>query len=255
MSTQYSDLFFEVVSMMGMREYNILPFNFLLERKQLNARYEAMGQLDKIRHITDQELLPILRSYRYNTFGIDDAVFEDGKKAFSMIFEHSFNGMWTVVVFSNSNENTTSKDELTIMIKYILQKVIKCKTNGMSEDSVNPQNKTSAIFILTSDVSSYSKPFLEQMNSIEIILESHILSRVYDNCLQSHIRCIGQNQKNKILAEVALESHNIPSISKSKDILCKILGLKVNDLMVATRVNISPEEIVQNATFIRNIKN
>lgn len=252
-SFKMSDLFFEVVSMMGIRGYNILPFKEFIDNRMLNFKYIQRGELDKVREIPEQVLLQSLISYRTANYQLEPSLFGMDKMGFSMIFDHANNGMRTLVLISNDRDSVTSKDTIVEFITSILKKVTEKKTEGRSIDPFIAENKISGIFILPTGVSSFSKTFLEKIRNIEIMTEDTIMSRVYDNCLQSGIRTVTQDEKNMILSEVGLLTNNIPSVNRDTDNLCKIMGLKRGDLMISTRGSIDENETLNSSIFIRNI--
>lgn len=253
-TTPMGDLFFEIIQMMGMRGYNVLPFNFLINNKIMNNRYKECGELDKVREISDNELLQSLMSYREANFQLDRNLFGFEKMGFSMVFDHCSNGMRTLVLIANDIKGITSKDTLVDFITNFLKVVVSQKTGGKSSDPLLRDNKVSAIFVLPGGISPFSKTFVDKFTLIEIITEDDIKSRVYDSVLQSHYKTIPLEEKNMILSEVGLNSTNIPSISKDNDTACKILGLKKKDLLVATRTKISSEETLDRSVFFREIK-
>ena len=253
--TPLGDLFFEVISMMSIRNYNILPFNFLINNKKMNNRFIERGELDKVITITDSQLLQSLAEYRLVNYQMSRELFQSDKMGISMVFDHTSNGMRTLVLFSNDDiKGLTSKDTIVDFIGTYLKIITQNKTEGKSIDPFLKENKVSGIFILPVGLSSFSNTYIDVSICIEIITEDDIKSRVYDNVLQSHYRTIPQDTKNLILAEVGLNAGNIPSITKKNDITCQILGLQQNHLLVATRGNVASEETIHSSIFIRDIK-
>lgn len=252
--TPLGDLFFEIVSMMGIRGYNVIPFNFLIENKKRNDKFIERGELDKVVIIHDNQLIKSLADYRLANYGMPEDIFQGNKMGISMIFDHTSNGMMTLVLCSNDIEGTTSKDTLVEFICAYLKRLIKIKTNGLSEDPFRTENKVSGILILPVGISPFSKTYTDAIIPFEMIIEDDIRSRVYDNILQSHYKTIPQETKNLILSEVGLNSGNIPSITKKNDITCQILGLQQGHLLVATRGNVASEETIHSSIFIRDIK-
>ena len=248
-----SDLFFEIVAMMGIRGHNILPFKEFIDNRMMNFKYIQRGELDKVVEIPEQTLLQSLISYRTANYQLDPSLFGMDKMGFSMVFDHSTNGMRTLVLISNDRNSVTSKDTIVEFVTSILKILTEKKTNGRSIDPFIFENKISGIFILPNGVSSFSKTFFEKIKNIEIIYEDVVMSRVYDHCLQSGIKTIQEEEKNMILSESGLSNGNIPSVSKDSDNLCKIMGLRKGDLMVSKRGSIDENETLKFSTFIRNI--
>lgn len=248
------DLFFEIVQMMGMRGYNVLPFNFLINNKKMNNRYKECGELNKVNEISDNDLLQSLISYREVNFQLDSNLFGFEKMGLSMVFDHCSNGMRTLVLIANDIKGITSKETLVDFITGFLKVVVYQKTGGKSSDPLLRDNRVSAIFVLPGGVSPFTKTFVEKFTLIEILTEDDIKSRVYDSVLQSHYRTIPPEEKNMILSEVGLNSGNIPSLTKDNDTACRVLGLKKKDLLIATRTKISSEETLDKSIFIRDIK-
>ena len=220
----------------------------------MNNRFIERGEIDKVVTITDAQLLQSLSDYRLANYQMSRDLFQGDKMGISMVFDHTSDGMRTLVLCSNDGEGLTSKDTIVDFIGGYLKMIVSVKTEGRSVDPFLSENKVSGIFVLPVGVSPFSKTFMEQFIGIEIITEDDIKSRVYDNILQSHYRTIPQDTKNLILAEVGLNAGNIPSITKKNDITCQILGLPQNHLLVATRGNVAPEETIHSAVFIRDIK-
>lgn len=250
--TSMVDLFFEVISMMGMRGYDILPFQFLIDSKMISERVLQRGETPDI--ISEAALLSFLVNYRTENFMIDPSLFNEGNINFSTIFNHSYNGLRTLVLICNDDSMTTSKDTLVSYINKYMKRITELKTNGLSSDPFIRDNKVSAIFIINGTVSSYCKPFLDELSIIEILTYDNIMSRCYDSCLQSHITTIPKEIKVGMLSQIGLSSNKIPSIKKKNDIMCQVLGLQQGNLLVARRRKISSEETVTNAVFVREIK-
>lgn len=255
MSVDSKQLFIEIVSFMGMRDYDITPFMFLLENKMKNDRHIQLGELDKIEEISNESIIEFLNEYRVNNFFLDPSYFIQGRLAFSVPFVHSYNGITTLVIISNEEPGSlTSKDKIKdFMVQYATPLVINL-TNGLSSDLWCNRNRITGIFVLSEGVSSYSKTFLDELEIIEIITTSEIMSRCYDSCLQSNISTISSEEKKLLLSEVGLTTSTIPSVTKKNDILCRILGLKQGNLMISHRRKIASEETVTDALFIRDIK-
>lgn len=245
-------LFFETVSMMAIRGYNTLPFQFLFDLKMKNNRHIENGELDQVVNIPHENLLSIINNIRTINFQIEESYFEEGKNKFSMIFNHCYDGMTTLVLFSD-DDKLTSKDTIKNFLTNQLKKITQVKTGSSSNNPFLKENKVSCILVLKSGISSFSKTFINEIPTIEILTEIEILSRTYDSCLQSHITTTNPEEKNRILFEVGLNENKIPSVKKNDDILCRVLNLNRNDLMISTRRNISEEEL-DYSVFLRNIK-
>jgi DNA-directed RNA polymerase subunit H (RpoH/RPB5) len=253
-STPMGDLFFEIVSMMGMRGYNILPFNFLINNRKMNNRFIETGQLERVVTITDAQLLESLISYRIVNYEIDRNFFTGDKMQFSMVFDHCSNGIRTLVLITNDDSGITSKENLVEFISSYLKTITHHRTGGKSSDFFLRENRVTGVFILPGGVSSFSKTFMDEFSTLEIITEDDIKSRVYDNVLQSHYKIIEQEKKNYFLSEVGFNSNIIPSVNAHDDKTCKILGIKKGSLIVATRSKASEEETLSTSIFIRNVK-
>lgn len=245
------ELVFETISMMGIRGYNIFPFQRIINIKMMNAKFIEMGQLEQVINISNQDLLNLIKVNRNLNFGIEDDNFVAGKTSFSMIFDHCYNGMTTLVLFGGDNDKLTSKDDTKEYLNRPFTRLCELKTGN--NNAFLKANKVSCILILSLGISSTNRTFFDEIPTVEIITETEILSRPYDSCLQSHISTINSEEKNKILFEVGLNENKIPSVRKDDDNLCRILNLKKTDLMISTRRSISEEEI-DYSTFIRNIK-
>jgi DNA-directed RNA polymerase subunit H (RpoH/RPB5) len=245
-------LFIEIINMMGIQGYDILPFEYLIKIQMDNEYYLERGEQDKVIQINEQELLKKISKYRRENFGVPDELFSGGRMSFSMIFDHCENGMTTLVCIANEIDELTSKNETTdmfIKLKYITE----FKTNKRSSDPNNVDNKVSGIFVLSKGVSSFSKTFLDDQNSSKIIYEDDILHRCYDHCMQSFVTAYNSDEKNRILGEVGLTSSNAPSTSISNDVFCKINNIKAGSLLKITRDQISPEETTK-SVFLRVVK-
>lgn len=245
-------LFFEIVQMMGLRGYNILPFNFLIDIENKNDYHKTHGQDDNVQTVTDLMLLDWIIKYRQINFKLEPEVFQGEKMQFSMVFNHSFNGMRTLVCIGNEVDESTSKDEIKDMFEK-LKHITYLKTGGVSSNPHAEVNKVSGILVLSEGVSSFSKTFFDEITSVEILLENEILFRAHDNCMQSSYQIIPPEEKIKILGEVGLTSSLIPSTSLRQDIFCKVSGLKPGNMIKYIRPKISEEETCD-SVFLRDIR-
>uniref|UniRef100_A0A6C0BEZ7 Uncharacterized protein n=1 Tax=viral metagenome TaxID=1070528 RepID=A0A6C0BEZ7_9ZZZZ len=251
-SSKNAKLFFEIVQIMGLRGYNILPFNFLIDIEMQNQYHQERGEEDKIVKITDPMLYQWIAKYRFDNYGIQTELFQGERMQFSMVFDHSYNGMRTLVCIGNEVDESTAKSETKEMIEK-LKTITLLKTEGRSCNPHDFSNKVSGIFVLSSGVSPFAKSFFDEMTLIELIKDDDILHRSYDNCFQSFVYQIPQTDKNRILSEVGLSSSSIPSTSVSQDVYCKILGIKPETMLKYVRERISSEETT-NSVFLRNVR-
>lgn len=246
-------LFFEIVQMMGMRGYSIHPFKKIIDRHMANERFIESNQLDKVINITDNDLIQWIINYRTTNFGVQPELFQGNRMSMSMIFDHPKTDIRTLVLISNEIEGVTPKDTIVDFISNILKPITYFKTGGKSLDPFLSSNKVNAIFILPNGVSSFSKTYLNEMPTIKILTENEILSRCYDSVIQSYIETVTPEERAFILEPVGLDSKKIPSVNSTNDTLCKILNLKRDDLMIATRTAITNEETITKTKFFRQI--
>ena len=248
-------LFFEIVQMMGFRGYNIQPFKWLIDNRMHNDRLIESGL--EAKEISDNDLVQWIVNYRTSQYMIPVEMFQGEKMPISMIFERygkEEDCITTLVLVSNDKVGNTSKDTIVEFITGILKRLTQIKTNGVSVDPFIKANRINAIFILPSGVSSHSKAFLNEMNTIKILTENDVLNRNYDHCLQSHIKIVSSNEKDNILEPVGLNGAKIPSVAKNNDAYCRILDVKKGDLMIINRQSISSEEALTNSINFRDIR-
>ena len=251
-STKNAKLFFEIIQMMGIRGYNILPFNFILDIEMRNSYYRERGEIESVQEITDVMILPWIIEYRLANFGIQGELFQGERMQYSMIFDHCSDGMRTLVCVGNEVDESTSKSETKDMIEK-LKTITYIKTNGRSSNPHAFENRVSGIFVLSEGVSPFSKSFFDEMVLTEIIKEDDILHRSHDNCLQSFAYNISQNEKNRLLAEVGLNSSLIPSVSAKQDIYCKVAGIEPGTMLKYIRQKMSSEETTD-TVFLRDVR-
>lgn len=250
-------LFFEIVQMMGFRRYNIQPFKWLIDNRMKNDRLIEIGRGSEVQEISDQDLVSWIINYRTTHFGMPVESFQGEKMCISMIFERfgkEEDCITTVVAVSNDKDGLTSKDTIVIFIDNILKTLVGIKTGGLSFDPTIKSNRVNGIFILPSGVSAYSKTFLNEMPRIKILTESDVLSRCYDQCLQSHIKVVDQNEKDAILDPVGLNDSKIPSVTKDTDAYCRVTDPQKGHLMIINREAIASEEALTTSINLRIIR-
>lgn len=252
-----SILFFEIVQMMGMRGYNIQPFNFLIEERMRNDKLISLGRESEVNEISDEDLEAFILNYRTTHYGMPPEMFQGEKIGISMVFERYGSAddcITTMVVVSNDKDGLTSKDTIVDFILGILKTLTQIKTKGASVNPFLQSNRVNGIFVLPSGVSSYSKTFLNELQTIQILTEGDILSRNYDQCLQSNIRIVDSNEKDLILDPVGLNGAKIPAVVKNNDAYCRVINPKKGNMMVIQRQAIAPEEALTWSTFLRDIR-
>ena len=252
MSSKNAKLFFEIVQIMGLRGYDILPFNFMIDLEMKNNYHRERGENDKVGEINDIMLLPWLIEYRLSNFGVQSEMFQGERMQYSMVFDHCSDGMRTLVCIGNEVDESTSKAEIKDMGEK-LKLITYLRTGGQSSNYNSNENKISGIFILSEGVSSFTKTFFDEMYRVQIIKEEDIIHRSYDNCMQSFVYTIPQNEKNRMLSEVGLTSGSIPSVSKSQDVYCKITGIEQGSMLKYVRSKISSEETTD-SVFLRDVR-
>lgn len=251
------NLFFAIVQMMGIRGYNIQPFKWIIDHVMKNDRLIELGRIDEVVEISDQELVSRVSNYRTTNYGMPIEQFRGEKMPISMIFERfgkDENCITTVVTVSNDRDGLTSKDVIVEFTDNILKTLVGIKTNGLSYDATLESNRVNGIFILPSGVSSYSKTFINEMERVKILTESDVLSRNYDQCLQSHIRIVDKKEKDSILDPVGLNDSKIPAVAKDMDAYCRVLNPQKGNMMVISRDAIASEEALSTSTNMRIIR-
>lgn len=250
-------LFFEIVEMMGIRRYNIQPFKWLIDNRMKNDRLIEMGRGNEVKEFSDQDLVQWIVNYRTTNYGMPIEQFQGEKMPISMVFERygkEEDCITTIVIVSNEKDGLTSKDTIVEYMSGILKTLTQIKTGGLSVDHFLKENRVNGVFVLQSGVSSYSKTFLYGMPTINILTEHDILSRNYDQCLQSHIKIVNEVQKNEILDPVGLNGTKIPAVVKDNDAYCRIVDPVKGSLMIISRDAIASEEALSTSTNFRDIR-
>lgn len=246
-------LFFEVVLLMGMRGYNTMPFEWLIERKMINEAYINTNQKEKIIPITKEELSTFIYFYRTYNFKLNPNDYTGERKKFSVCFDRPSDGMRTLVIFGEESDKDESMSHITLLIEN-MNTMVQIKTEGRSQNCFDTNNKCSAIYVVSKGISSYTSPLLEKYKpTIQYFTDVQLLTRSYDNCLQSYFTNINERERNILLSEVHLVPSKIPS-TPSNDIITKLMGYEKKSLNLITREAISPEETEQIQTFIRLVK-
>jgi DNA-directed RNA polymerase subunit H (RpoH/RPB5) len=252
-NTNIVNIVIRIISLMGLRGYNILPFNFLLENEMKNEYYMKRGMMDKINFFNEAQIKDFIGNYRFSNFNVECKkykfretnpeslhFFSEGRSSFSLIFDHSRTGLRTAVLIDNSVDENTSTDSIRLMINN-LKYITNAKTNGISADPFLKENNMSVIFVVSLGISSSASTFISGISNIEIMTDDQILNKCYDNCLQPHFKSISTENKLQLLTENGLKSNLIPSLPIT-DILSKSYGYKENDLIVINRGPGSEEE-------------
>lgn len=237
---------------MGMRGYDILPFNSIINIFIKNRYLIERNRLDEVVEINENDLLKWIIEYRMDNFGITQENFIGSRMQFSMVFDNPINDLRTLVVIGNEVDESTAKAETKEMIDK-LKMITHLKTNGRSSDPCLSANNVTGMFILSTGVSSFSRAFFDEWSRIQIIKDDDILHRCYDNCLQSHVETIDVERKNVILSDVGLNSNSIPSTSKSQDVHSKVMNIEIGSMLKFSRKKLQPEETTD-AIFLRNVR-
>ena len=246
-------LFTEMVMMMGLRGYNILPFKWLIDQHMINDAYIRTGNENKVVPIDEGKLVQFISLYRLAEFGLGYEEYRGERRQFSMCFDNYLTGYRTIVLSGDAVEKDDSMADTNSMLD-LVKAMTYVKTEGKSIDPFKSENRVSAIYILSQGVSSYSSQIFGALStSIEIFSDDNILMRVYDNCMQSHFTNVSQAERNKILSEVHLTPGLIPSMSVD-DPACKIFGHRSKTLNIITRKAVSSEETEGTQTFLRAVK-
>lgn len=250
-------LFFEIVQMMGMRGYNIQPFKFLIDNRMKNDRLIEIGKESEVIEFSDNYLIDWISWYRLGQFKLHPELFYGEQMTISMVFERfgkEDDIISTLVIVGNEKDGMTSKDTIVDFFSGMLKRLTQIKTNGISVNPVIKANRVNGIFILHSGISSYSKSYLNEMPNIRILTEADVLSRNYDQCLQSHIKIVGQTEKDNILEPVGLNGAKIPAVNKDNDAYCRVVDPRKGDMMVISRDAIASEEALTTSMNFRDIR-
>lgn len=247
------NLFTEVVLLMGMKGFNTLPFKWIIDRKMINEALINNNQSNNVVPITYIELVTWIKTYRYVNFKLDENDYVGNRKAMSICFNRSSDGMRTLVVFGDSIDKDESMDQIKNLI-YIAKKMVQIKTNGQSENIFDTVNKCNVIYVVSKGVSSYTTGLYETFgDSIKYFTDFQILSRAYDHCMQSHFVNIDEEKKSKMLLEVHLNSGSIPSMPAS-DPIAKLLEHKSKSMNIIRRIAVSSEETEEEQIFCRLVR-
>lgn len=250
-------LFFEIVQMMGMRGYNIQPFKWLIDVRMRNDRLIELGRMSEVSEVPDDYLVEWISNYRMVNYDLGNDLFQGDKIRVSMVFQRygiEDECMTTLVVISDVEKGMTSKDEVVTFIESRLTPLTLKMTNGLSREYALKSNKISGILILKNGISAYSKTFLNEMPTIKILTENDVLSRCYDQVLQSGITVVGKDIKDSILEPVGLNDSKIPSVSRDNDAYCRVMDLTKGNLMIISREALASEEPLGDSLNFRVIK-
>lgn len=245
-------LFVEIVQLMGLKGYDITPFNFLIQNEAMNHYYTERGKLDKVQEIDEKKLLQFIFNYRMTNFGVSNDLFPGEKMQYSMVFDHCYNGLRTLVCIGNEMNESTSKAS-SIEMTDKLKAVTLYRTGGQDANFLSSKNRVSGIFIINKSISSASKTFLNELKSIQIIEDTDIFNRSHDNCLQSHIEEVNKLDADKMLSEIGISKSNIPSTSREIDAQTRLRNFEPGTMLKFTRSQISSEE-PNGGLFIRNVR-
>jgi DNA-directed RNA polymerase subunit H (RpoH/RPB5) len=243
-------LYIEVLKMIGLRGYNILPYQNILDDEKINDNLLKKGQLTDYKN--DEYISQYVYSIYKNMLQIpNNASYPQLRTRFNSIFTK---GEEKLLVFFDQTEESKS------VSKENASKFVKSLENISSfffktSDYCNKNScKIKAIFITKNNLTPGNQTWLSQISVIEHFLDVNLLCSISENILCSKRHILTESEKINFCQELDISLSKIPYISKEKDISYRFYSVEKNDVVKEERTSVFPESLTQKSITYRLCK-
>ena len=251
-------LYIEVLKMVALRGYNILPYQAILDDEKKNDYYTRRGELDKVNYKNDDYIGKYIYSIYLKTLKINNQTsFNEGslpplRSLFNSIF--SKNDEKLVVIFSDSDEEkSVSKETATKFLNTI--QIISNFFYNTSDYCNSSFCKLKGIFITKNNLTPGNQAWLSQISIIEHFKDDSLFCSIAENIFCSRRKVLTSEQKKEFVKELGCSLSKIPSIPLDKDISFRFYGIHKNEIVKEERESIFPESLNQKSVSYRLCKN
>jgi hypothetical protein len=245
-SSYMSNLFIEVLKIVGIRGYNTLEYQRYLDITRDNDFYIKRGEIHKVTELLDDFMGQELMQKFISLTGLNiEPISSRGQ--FTSVF---LNKTGILVVFFGENNTKSQTIGIGIINNFIeILTAISSRFFGTPNYcSVNMKS----ILITKTNLSSTAKTHLAPIQCIEHFLDTNFLCSVTENVFCSRRSILSTSEKEAIEDDYKLSK--FPYISKQKDISYQIYGIGKFDVVREVRTSLFPEAVNQKSIFYRVCK-
>lgn len=156
-----------------------------------------------------------------------------------------------IVTYFKHGESNFLANDFTKIIKNIGSFSLE---NTGDSDFCRPNSGISGIIILNGKIGTNPKEKIKKIENINYMSHSVVLSKPYNNVIQSQHSYIQPENVNNFVSENSLPRDKLPSISVQKDIFSQFMGVKPGSIDETYRYKFSDEDPLDVSIQYRKIK-
>ena len=245
-SSYMSNLFIEVLKIVGIRGYNTLEYQRYLDITRDNDFYLKRGEIHKVIELKDDYMGRELSQKFISMTGLNiEPISSRGQ--FTSVF---LNKTGIIVIFFGENNTKSQTIGIGVINNFIeiLTAISRRFFGTPNYCSVNMKS----ILITKTNLSSAARTHLDPIQCIEHFLDTNFLSSVPENVFCSRRTVLSASEKEIIEEDYKLSK--FPYIPKVKDISYQLYGINKNDVVRELRTSLFPEAINQKSISYRVCK-
>lgn len=254
------NLFIEVLMIMGLNNYNILPFQYLIEESmKFKALVNNNIDISGFKQTSFNELIDYIIEYKrsnsYEYLQYNNVKYH--KSNMSLCFTNPINNCTCFVYFCEQ----LSSDIFNSIIS-TTNELIRRRNNSYSIPTdldagvlINGNNNFCLKIITQTKQTVYSNYIKKEFNAnVEVFIENQILCRPYDNVFSPHYNFLDKDNSYSMMSNLNVKPSNLPKIEKEGIISKIFFNSDSNSLVEITRHKNSSEEISTLSNFYRLTK-
>jgi len=243
-------LYIEVLKMVALRGYNILPYQAILDDERRNDFLSRQGE--SANYLSDD----IAGDYIYRvTTGILNQNIPNVNRGSRSMFNSIFSrGEEKLIIYFAETEDlkSVSKDSASRFVNNL--RSICLNLFGTPDYCNTFVAKMRGILITKNNLTPGNQSWLSQITVIEHFLDTSLLCSISENVFSSRRRILNKEEKTVFAKELGMSLSKIPSVVLSKDISYQFYGIDKDDVVREERESIFPESLIPKSISYRFCK-
>lgn len=239
-------LFFATIKMLAFQDYDISPYEELLDNFELQKQIEENGEIPE--YTSYEDLVNYVTNVNKYNFRVEKSKHNDEDKM-SFLLANYKTGKILYVCFYNKINDDLSTDHASIIIERCMEIWNQAEGNALDGGFTGPNSNYECLIVVKTKIGPYPRERVANIKQVKIINEKIILLEPFDTVFQSEMRVMPRQKYQEYFRNIPKSS--IPSI-KSTDQFTQYLGIK-SEAVEIFRTNINEVDTVEKSIHYKNI--
>ena len=244
-------IFIEVLKMVGLRGYNTLPYQWILDNEGINDLLLKRGDVDKVNYFTDEKLGGDLYNYYKSIFRLPNKYSPSLREQYTTVFSKGNDII--IVFFLESEANSSGVENMRRAIS-VMREICKIRYGNVNYCDDSSGYSMKAVFITQKKLTPDGKKMISSMPHIEHFLDNTFLAGIAQNIFCSKYEILTEEKKKVFETQLDLHLSKIPSVTTEKDISVRFIGVNSGDILKYNRTSFFEEDISQTSVTYRLVK-